>query len=58
MSRRTADPIDLARQLLQALGQPAPGPANDDAPPIDEAALRERARRAAERMRRARARAR
>ena len=48
---RTTDPIDLARQLLRAL---QPAPANDDAPEIDEDALRERARRTAERMRRSR----
>jgi hypothetical protein len=50
---RTKDPVALARELLQALGQ-EPAPANDDEPAIDVEALRARARRAAERMRRAR----
>ena len=48
-----ADPVALAQELLRALGQPDAA-ANDDAPPIDEDAIRERARRTAERMRRAR----
>lgn len=52
---RTADPVALAHELLRALGQ-QPSPANDDEPPIDEDAIRERARRDAEEMRRARSR--
>lgn len=49
----TKDPIALARQLLAALDQqPA---ANDDEPqPIDEAALRQKMLRVAEKVRRAR----
>lgn len=53
MTRRAKDPAALLRQALAALGQPEA--ANDDEPPIDREAIRERARRAAERMRRARA---
>jgi hypothetical protein len=48
------DPVALARQLLAALGQSTTEPANDAEPEIDEQAIRERARRTAERMRRAR----
>jgi hypothetical protein len=45
--------IELARQLLATLGQQHQ-PANDEEPPIDRPAIRERARRTADRMRRAR----
>lgn len=48
------DPIALARQLLRALGQSDAQAANDDEAPIDEEAIRERARRKAEQMRKAR----
>jgi hypothetical protein len=44
---------ELLRQLAAALDQPSEA-ANDSEPEIDEAAIRERARQAAERMRRAR----
>lgn len=54
MSRPAKDPVTLARELLAALGQPSVDAANDEARPIDENALRERARRAADRMRKAR----
>ena len=43
----------LLRDLARALGQAEP-PANDDEPIIDEQAIRERARRAVERMKRER----
>lgn len=56
---RKPDALELAQQLLRALGQSAPA-ANDASPQeLDEetkAAIRERARASAERMRRARGR--
>lgn len=50
--RSNADAVALAKKLLESLDQGEPS--NDDEPVIDEDALRERARKAAERMRRAR----
>lgn len=50
--KRAEDPVALARKLLAALGETAA--ANEDEPAIDEEALRELARRDAEKMRRAR----
>lgn len=52
--RKAKSPVELARELLASLGQAAEAPANDEEPAIDEAAIRERARAAADRMRRAR----
>jgi hypothetical protein len=52
MTSKQRDAVELARQLLEAL-KPEPA-ANDDEPAIDEEAIIERARRTAERMRRAR----
>lgn len=54
VSAKRKDPVTLARELLAALGQPQPEAANDETPPLDEAAIRARARAAAERMRKAR----
>lgn len=51
MRGKAKDPVTLARELLAALGQPAPEAANDE---IDEEALRALAKQHAERMRRAR----
>jgi hypothetical protein len=53
MTRRPQSARALLEQALRALDQ-SPEPANDDEPAIDRQAIRERARRAAERMRRAR----
>jgi len=53
MTRRKLTAAELARQLAQLLGQTDQA-ANDDEPVIDREAIRERARKAAERMRRAR----
>lgn len=51
--KRQQDPVALAQQLLRALGQ-STEPSNEDEPAVDEAALRERARRKAELMRKSR----
>ena len=51
MSKPKQDPVALARKLLEALGQPADAPANDE---IDEDALQEKARGMIERAIRAR----
>lgn len=53
MTRRKLARDELLRQLQAALADPDSA-ANDDEPQIDRAAIRERARKAAERMRRAR----
>jgi hypothetical protein len=53
MSRRNLTAAELARQLAALLGQPDQA-ANDDEPEIDRDAIRERARRTAEWMRRSR----
>lgn len=46
-------PVAIVHELLAALGQPTPEPANDDLG-IDRAVIEERAMQAAQRMRRAR----
>ena len=53
MTRRKLTRDELLRQLQAALNEPVDA-ANDDEPQLDRAAIRERAKRAAERMRRAR----
>lgn len=53
MSKRQPDIATLVRQLAAATGVAIDQPANDEEV-IDEAAIRERARVAAERMRKAR----
>lgn len=54
MARRAKDPVAIAKQLLEALGQGAPEAANDDGRQVDDETIREWARGAAERARRAR----
>jgi hypothetical protein len=53
VSRRKPNLADLQRMLAEIAGQPEQA-ANDSEPAIDREAIRERARRHAERMRRAR----
>jgi hypothetical protein len=53
VTRRNLTAAELARQLAALLGQPDQA-ANDDEPEIDRDAIRERARRTAEWMRRSR----
>lgn len=52
MTRRKQDASELLRRALELMGEPAP--ANDSEPVIDREAIRERARRTAEWMRKAR----
>lgn len=54
-SRSSADPVELAKRLLEALGQTPAAPANDGEPTPEEAEeIRALAREHAEEMRRAR----
>lgn len=52
MTRRAKDPVAIARQLLAALGDPAP--TNENGRMVDDATIEEWATKAADRMRRAR----
>ena len=52
--KRAVDPVAIAQQLLRALEQQPVANEDEGEPVIDEAALTERARAAADRIRRAR----